>query len=322
MRFTILPIAKGKYMKIRKDHLGLYCFDRTTGLNILLDEVHLEQENWDAGPRHLSLALTNACELSCAFCYAPKSPHVLRTEEIVEWCTEADVAGVLAVGFGGGEPTLFPKFADLCKTVHSETGLGVTMTTHGHRFSSELSDKLVGSVDFIRVSMDGLNQRYENARGASFAVFTEKLQIISATAPFGINVVVAEDTIPELSAILDFALQNGARQLLLLPKCSVDGMICLSDGALASLEQWILDNLDRFPLALSAHGAAEMQLPTLSISGVASASREHLHIDAKGVLRSTAFSPRGVSMRGKSFIHALSTLRKEEYDEDLVRIRN
>ena len=143
-------------MKLRKDQLGLYGFDRRTGLNILVNEIQLPQTEWDIGPRHLSIALTNACELACSFCYAPKSPHALRFDDVISWCGEADTLGVLAVGFGGGEPTLFPRFAELCAAVHSQTGLGVTMTTHGQRFSTELSVKLSGVVDFIRVSMDGL----------------------------------------------------------------------------------------------------------------------------------------------------------------------
>lgn len=309
-------------MKLRKDHLGMYWFDRRAGLNILLDEVPLAQSDWDIGPRHLSIALTNACELSCSFCYAPKSPHTLRIEEVTEWCAQADGAGVLAVGFGGGEPTLFSRFAELCRAVHSETGLGVTMTTHGHRFTSCLSDGLVGSVDFIRVSMDGLNEQYETARGVSFAVFTEKIRIIAATAPFGINVVVGRDTISELPQILDFVQRQGARQLLLLPQCFENGKICLNSDSLAELEEWVGANMSRFPLALSTQGAGEMRLPILPITDVEAETREHLHIDAKGFIRDTAFSSRGVRMQGKSFVHAVSNLRKKEYDENLVWIRN
>lgn len=309
-------------MKLRKDHLGLYGFDRQSGLNLLVDEVVYPTHEWDKGPRHLSIALTNACELSCSFCYAPKSPHALRFEDVVGWCREADGAGSLAVGFGGGEPTLFPRFAELCSTVHSQTSLGVTMTTHGHRFTAELSKKLTGAVDFIRVSMDGLGEDYEKTRGASFVTFGEKLHIIAETAPFGINVVISEELLPHLSAILDFVASRGARQLLLLPKCSADGVITLSPSALNQLAAWMNENMRFFPLASSLHGADEMALPILPIVGQDGGSREHLHIDARSILRTTAFAPRGISLQARNLMDAINTLREEKYDESLVWIRN
>jgi hypothetical protein len=309
-------------MKLRKDYLGIYGFDRRTGLNVLMDEVRISEHEWDQGPRHLSIALTNACELSCSFCYAPKTAHALRFDEVTGWCHDADRAGTLAIGFGGGEPTLHPRFAELCSTVHSQTSLGVTMTTHGHRFTTELSAKLTGAVDFIRVSMDGVGEDYEKSRGRSFTAFTERLRIIAGTAAFGINVIVSEELLPRLTPILDFAANQGARQLLLLPKCSLDGRICLSSAALAQLADWMKEHMAQFPLAVSAHGGNEMAVPVLPIVSRDSASREHLHIDAQSILRMTAFTKRGVSLRGRTLSEAIHLLREEQYDEDLVWIRN
>lgn len=309
-------------MKIRKDHLGLYCFDRQSGLNVLLDEVQFEERDWAVGPRHLSIALTNACELSCAFCYASKQPHSLRFDDLTNWCIEADEAGVLAVGLGGGEPTLYSRVGELCRTVHSNTDLAVTMTTHGQRFTNRLRDELTESVSFIRVSMDGLHDTYERIRGVSFSGFVEKLRIIGDTARFGINVVVMEETIAELPRILDFAMEQGAQQLLLLPLSDTGGNIRLPLPAMAKLEEWLHLNMDQFPLALSVHGAREIHVPTLPITNCFHHDREHLHIDAQGFLRETAFSANAISLSGRNLIDAISTLRKALHNENLVRIRN
>lgn len=52
-------------LKVRPGPSGLHIFDRETGLNILLDEVRVPLEGWAAAPRQVSVALTNACDLSC-----------------------------------------------------------------------------------------------------------------------------------------------------------------------------------------------------------------------------------------------------------------
>jgi hypothetical protein len=36
-------------------------FDRTSGLNILVDEISVPPENWSVAPRYVSFALTNSC---------------------------------------------------------------------------------------------------------------------------------------------------------------------------------------------------------------------------------------------------------------------
>ena len=58
--------------KVRLSEAGMHLFDRISGLNILLDEVKVPAGQVSRAPRYLSVALTNACELRCVFCYAPK----------------------------------------------------------------------------------------------------------------------------------------------------------------------------------------------------------------------------------------------------------
>ena len=111
----------------------MHLFDRASGVHVLLDEVRAPPRKWATAPRQISVALTNACDLSCSFCYAPKTPSVLDASAVVDWLSELDAGGCLGVGFGGGEPTLHPEFAALCRRVASETRLAVTFTTHGHR---------------------------------------------------------------------------------------------------------------------------------------------------------------------------------------------
>ena len=88
-------------MKVRKESRGLHFYDRITGLHILADEVRIPGEDRDLGPEVISIALTNVCDLSCAFCYAPKSRHMLSVPEIIHWCRELDQLGTLGAAGGG-----------------------------------------------------------------------------------------------------------------------------------------------------------------------------------------------------------------------------
>ncbi|WP_246688965.1 radical SAM protein [Mesorhizobium sp. WSM4310] len=260
----------------------------------------------------MSFALTNACELACPYCYASKLPARLTFESILMWARELDSAGCFGIGFGGGEPTLFPGFVDLCRTLHEDTGLAVTMTTHGHRFSKGLVDALSGNVDFIRLSMDGIGPTYERLRGRPFSQFQEKLAFVRDTSRFGINFVVNNETWPDLQEAVSFAFKNGAEEFLLLPETTVDGDLNVSVELLAQLSSWAQNNYGQCRLAASAHGAASIDAPILISSNPRYESYDFMHVDAFGMLRTTAFAKNGLRLQcDASIIENISRLRAQ-----------
>lgn len=117
-------------LKVRGGPDGLYLFDRNMGINILLDEIEVPQACWAATPRQVSIALTNVCDLHCPFCYAPKHLGKLNAAKLVAWLDELDRNSTVGVGFGGGEPTLYPQLAEMCQYAAQKTGFAV----HGFLF--------------------------------------------------------------------------------------------------------------------------------------------------------------------------------------------
>jgi len=115
MHPTLLQSLTRTQLKIRAGPAGIHMFDRTTGLNVLLDEIRAPPALWAAAPRQTAVALTNACDLACPYCYAPKSPATLDFSRVASWLDELDANGGLSVGFGGGEPTLYRRFPELCQ---------------------------------------------------------------------------------------------------------------------------------------------------------------------------------------------------------------
>ncbi|MHB8624748.1 MAG: radical SAM protein [Aggregatilineales bacterium] len=87
----------------------LLLFERKSGLNVLLDGDET-RHFYRVAPRSLLIAVTNACNLTCPFCYRDlASPSRWRYDTLLQFFQDADAWGVLEVAFGGGEPMLFPR---------------------------------------------------------------------------------------------------------------------------------------------------------------------------------------------------------------------
>jgi MoaA/NifB/PqqE/SkfB family radical SAM enzyme len=162
------------------------------------------------------------------------------------------------VGFGGGEPTLYRRFAELCAHTFRNTGLAVTFTTHGHHLDDTLLAQLKGNVHFIRISMDGIGPTYERLGGRSYEVLARRLTAIKKTAPFGINYVVNSCTLPDIDSAAVFAEQSGASEFLLLPEQAVNGREGISDRTAQALKEWVQGYSGGMRLAVSEKGADGM----------------------------------------------------------------
>jgi hypothetical protein len=107
-------------------------------------------------PTHLSVNLTNACQLDCPYCSnadrdkAAAMPH----EIFVNLIRHLQPLGLQAVTLtGGGEPTLHPDFHAIVTFLYLR-GIKVGLITNG----VGLADKhpsLLDRLDWIRISIDG-----------------------------------------------------------------------------------------------------------------------------------------------------------------------
>lgn len=290
---SLSPVIKNQGIwKLRNGPDGIHLYDRRTGVNILIDEVIQPKSEWSSAPRHMSIALTNACDLNCPFCYAPKHQAQLDLNLLKGWLLELDQNGCLSVGFGGGEPTMFRHLSTICNFAAKNTKLAVTMTTHSHRIDEKLAHDLSGNVHFIRVSVDGVGTTYDRLRGKAFASLVQKLEIIRRIAPFGINVVINNETITELDELAMLAEQIQARKLLLLPEQPVHGRKGIDNCSLEKLKIWVLKHATIIPLRISQVGSDGMPIcnPLPQEIGL----KAYAHVDASGILRQSSFVPTGV----------------------------
>lgn len=297
-------------MKYRIGPNGVHLFDRMSGLNILLEEVPVEEAIWSIAPRQVSIALTNICDLHCAYCYAPKQKASLHATQVLDWLKELDTEGCLGVGFGGGEPTLHPDFVDICKRVAGETQLAVTFTTHGHRLTPQLVERLKGSIHFARISVDGVGSTYEEQRGKQFASLLRGMDTLATLSLFGINVVVNERTVTELDAISELAQKVGASELLLLPQQATTTVASI-DGVIGrALQNWVFNYRGKVRLAVSEAGASG--LPTCDPLPYERGLHSYAHIDASGLLRPSSYSPIGEKIGSEGVLSALDQLKNSD----------
>jgi MoaA/NifB/PqqE/SkfB family radical SAM enzyme len=294
--------------KIRVSQAGVHMFDRVSGLNILLDEVRVHAGLVSLAPRYVSVALTNACELRCAYCYAPKHTAVLDMDRVVGWAVELDTAGCLGIGFGGGEPTGYRRFAELCAEISDTTSLAVTFTTHGHRLTPGLAEALRGSVHFARLSVDGIGATYERLRLRPFAAVVAAAALLRTVAPIGINTVVNADTIGELDQLSEFAADVGADELLLLPEQPTAARPGISNADAEYLVDWVRTARTRVRLAISRSGLEDL-VPTVEAIPGERRLDAHMHVDATGVLRPHAYASTGSPIEG-SMMDAVRVLRE------------
>jgi MoaA/NifB/PqqE/SkfB family radical SAM enzyme len=292
--------------KIRLGPDGIHIFDRNSGANILLDEIVPPKCRWTFSPRQVSIALTNACDLECTHCYASKAPATLSFESVKQWMLELDRTGCFGVGFGGGEPMLYPKIQELCQFGRANTNLAITMTSHGHRLSASLVDTLKSSINFLRISMDGVHRNYENIRGRPFPALLEKLKLIKGEIPFGINYVVNELTVDDLAKAAEIAEEFQAREFLLLPEVAHGRGSAVAQKTLNKLSNWVNSYRGSLQLSISSlHSEIIAHQPPLPKEAEEVA---FAHIDANGILKRCSFDSSGQLIDDEGVISAFKKL--------------
>lgn len=285
---------------------GVHLFDRVTGINLLIDEVKVPIGMWAKAPRHVSIALTNACDLHCPHCFTPKNMRELDVNRLIPWLGELDSNGCLGIGFGGGEPTLFEDLPRVCRHAAKNTGLAVTLTTNTQHLHDRLASDLKGNIHFMRVSMDGIGATYEVLRGRPFSSLLRCLGIVRELAPFGINFLVNAQTLPDLDAAVELAGEAGASEFLLLPEQPVSGRGGIDNRTSRSLRNWVNSYRGTIPLCVSE--ASADGLPTCNPLKQDTGLRAYAHIDASGVLKRSSFDEDGVIIDGGEVMQALKAL--------------
>lgn len=291
-------------MKLRCESRGLHFYDRVSGYHVLLDEKPVPRELWSPAPSLVSVALTNVCDLACEFCYAPKSTHHLAFDDLLRWCKELDGLGTLEVAFGGGEPTLYRELPELCAAIWEQTGLGISITTHGHHLTPDLIGRLCGNVSIIRISVDAPEPAYSAIRGRPLSRVEQNVRAIDGRIPVGINTVINGATLEHLDELAALVERWRATDWLLLPEIR-GGRFTLTTGEWDRLSDWLTANAGRFPLNVTYDARPHLRCPFLFDE---EPDQDYVHISADGLLRLCSYERGGVPLNGRTLGEALGEL--------------
>jgi len=192
--------------------------------------------------------------------------------------------------------------------------MSVTFTTHGHQIGSEMADELRGSVQFIRVSMDGVGDTYESIRRRSFGALQDQLRVIRGISDFGINIVVNDRTVPELDQAAAVAADNGATELLLLPQVATRTQEAITEPTVQALRRWV----DRYsgPLKLCINETYADGFRACDPLVEERSLRAYAHVDAAGVIKPTSFHSSGVPIGLGRVLDALDQLAIDVAEKD------
>lgn len=293
-------------MKIRLDESGVHLFDRVTGWNILFDEFIVPDEEHAVMPTNVSIALTNVCDLACTFCYAPKNRNELDFNTLCSWLIELDKGGSLGIGFGGGEPTLYKKFVDVCSFATNETELAVTFTTHGHKLNKSLLTQLKHKINFVRVSLEGIESMYESNRNKSFKNLSDNLTLLKSVCGFGLNFLVNSETICAIDDVVEFAEKMGAAELLLLPQQKTTIVNKIDVNTEYMLKKWVKTYTGT--LKLSINESSAMGYDVCQPKRIKNPIFSYAHIDATGLLKYNSYSTWGVPIAQNTISEAIKQI--------------
>lgn len=152
------------------------------------------------------IAVTNACNLTCEFCYRDLENRSLwRYDTLMQFCRAADEWGVLEVAFGGGEPMLFPDWAEFIGELYRTTNLCLNFTTNGTLLTEDFLRQVDGQYGQIRLSL------YEDNHWLETIALLHRCR-----ARFGVNWLITPAELPALEAKFMKLLALGVRDFLLL----------------------------------------------------------------------------------------------------------
>jgi MoaA/NifB/PqqE/SkfB family radical SAM enzyme len=288
------------------DGARLY-FDRSTGLHVRLDGPTYADERRRA-PRVVQIGLTNHCNLRCGFCFRDRTLRSAWTAPaLLEWAQVLARAGVLELGFGQGEPLLFPGFPALVRTIARETELAVNFTTNGLRLGAGLLDEFDGAFGQLRLSYYEDNDPLARVR-----------LLARQRARFGVNLLVTPAALATLQDTLEALHDAGCDNVLLLSYNGPDAALQLSPRDDRALARIILEMHARHAATLTlglsvCFGRRLSEVPQLRVPTLGGddcgAGEDFITIDSEQRLLPCSFHTAATPLRSPA--HALAVWHEQ-----------
>ena len=168
-----------------------------------------------AAPTMVTWQLTRDCNLACLHCCTDSAPgkalpHELSRERALSLCGEIAAAGVPYAMIVGGEPTLVPHFAAVCRAL-SDGGVLLKIESNGMAFDASALKGL--AVRSVQISIDGATPSVFAAQrpGGDLATVLASCRAVRAAGlPLEITFAPSRLNIHEAEAVIALAVELGA----------------------------------------------------------------------------------------------------------------
>ena len=168
-----------------------------------------------AAPTMVTWQLTRDCNLACLHCCTDSAPGKALPRELtraraLSLCREIAAAGVPYAMIVGGEPTLVPHFAEVCRAL-SDGGVLLKIETNGMAFDVTALKGL--GVRSVQVSIDGATQETFAAQrpGGDLAKALASCRAVRAAGlPLEITFAPTRLSIHEAEVVIALAVELGA----------------------------------------------------------------------------------------------------------------
>ncbi|MGW2544042.1 radical SAM protein [Kitasatospora sp. NPDC001574] len=229
------------------------------------------------------------CNLACPQCLDDKSVRESTADERVALAAHIATSGVLGVDISGGEPLLLRDLPDLARAVRSHNTAAVSCTTNGWHLERRVAE-LVGSVDALRVSLDGATEAtHDHWRGpGSHRRAMAGIRAAAAEGlPVQLQMVLMRANRHEAQALLDLAAHLGVGGVTFLQ------MLPIGEGA-AHTGQMLTDDQARTTVcALTVPDGLRVRLRTRGSADGFTVLRAdgYAYRNGGGATRISAFTP-------------------------------
>lgn len=138
-------------------------------------------------PLHIRIKPTNFCAHNCYYCSYRSSEQqlgkdmnakdIIPKEKMLQIVDDISEMGVKAVTFsGGGDPFYYPHLLPVAKKL-AQTNVKFAAITNGARLSGELAEIFAANATWLRISIDGWDDRsYAEYRGIKEGEFSKLIK--------------------------------------------------------------------------------------------------------------------------------------------------
>ncbi len=218
-----------RVQRIRFEHFGgIIAIDEPATL-LWVDRDYLRARGFDgdavwagidpgylSGPVEVEIAITTRCNLRCPCCYtsAERGGRDVPLKAVTGSLDAAARAGAFHVALGGGEPLIHPDLLRIGRAAR-ERGLLPSLTTNGYYVTPRWAKQAKGLFSRVNVSIDLLGGPRDSAMPLAESLKAVRT-LVDGGITCGCNLILTEESTPQLTRAFSEASKAGADSLMLL----------------------------------------------------------------------------------------------------------